>query len=223
MPFPGGDMQEEKNHSMIGNTRRDRRINRQKEEILQAAGSIFSEKGYASATIHDIAIKADIGDGTIYNYFPGKREILLTIAGKQTEAINQLFVSTEKVETPEDLVRIVQKSFDIMLEQSSYTRIMISEALVDDEFLNQYVLKRLRNVVLFTSAFIEERVKSHDFRPVDPELAARTFVAAFAGLILPALRGIAPSPSQKQRRKMAETLISLFAYGLLRERPKVEA
>lgn len=204
-------------------TRRDRRINRQKGEILQAAGSVFSEKGYASATIHDIAIKADIGDGTIYNYFPGKREILLTIAGKQTEAINQLFISSEKVETPEDLVRIVHKSFDIMLEQSSYTRIMISEALVDDEFLNQYVLERLRNVILFVSAFINNRVKSHDFHPVDPELAARAFVAAFAGLILPALRGLASSPTQKQRRKMAETLVSIFAYGLLSERPKVDA
>jgi len=216
-------MREGKNPTTVGNTRRDRRINRQKEEILQAAGSVFSEKGYASATIHDIAIKTDIGDGTIYNYFPGKREILLTIASKQTEAINQLFVSTEKVETPEDLVRIVQKSFDIMLEQSSYTRIMISEALIDDEFLNQYVLERLRNVVLFTKAFIEERVKSHDFRPVDPELAARAFVAAFAGLILPALRDVAPLPSSKQRRKMAETLVSIFAYGLLTERPKAEA
>jgi AcrR family transcriptional regulator len=216
-------MQEGKNPTTDGNTRRNRRINRQKEEILQAAGSVFSEKGYASSTIHDIAIKADIGDGTIYNYFPGKREILLTIAGKQTEAINQLFVSTEKVETPDDLVRIVLKSFDIMLEQSSYTRIMISEALVDDEFLNQYVLERLRNVVLFTRAFIEERVMSNEFRSVDPELAARAFVAAFAGLILPALRGIASPPSQKQRRKMAETLVSLFAFGLLIERPKVNA
>ena len=216
-------MQEGKNQPTMGSARRDRRIHRQQEEILQAAASVFSEKGYASATIHDIALKADIGDGTIYNYFPGKREILLTIASKQTEAINQLFVSTEKVETPADLVRIVQKSFDIMLEQSSYTRIMISEALVDDEFLNQFVIERLRNVVLFTRAFIEERVKSHDFRPVDPELAARAFVASFAGLILPALRGVAPSPSSKQRRKMAETLVSLFAYGLLVEQTKADS
>ena len=94
-------MQECRIPTTAGDTRRDRRINRQKEEILQAAGSVFSEKGYASSTIHDIAIKADIGDGTIYNYFPGKREILLTIAGKQTEAINRLFVSTEKVDTPD--------------------------------------------------------------------------------------------------------------------------
>lgn len=214
-------MQERKNQPATG-TRRDRRIHRQQEEILRAAASVFSEKGYASSTIHDIAVKADIGDGTIYNYFPGKREILLTIASKQTEAINQLFISTEKVETPEDLVRIVEKSFDIMLEQSSYTRIMISEALVDDEFLNQFVLERLRNVVLFTRNFIEERERSHDFHPVDPELAAQAFVAAFAGLILPALRGVAPSPSTRQRRKMAETLVSLFAYGLLVERPTAE-
>lgn len=212
-------MQEAHDKSFVGSSRRDRRIHRQKQEILKAAASVFSEKGYASSTIHDIAVKADIGDGTIYNYFPGKREILLTIAGKQSEAINQLFVSTERVETPGDLVRIVQKSYDIMLEQSSYTRIMISEALIDDEFLNRYVLERLRNVILFTRAFIEERIKSHDLRPVDPDLAARAFVAAFGGLILPALRGVAPSPSHQQKRKMAETLVSLFAYGLLVEPP----
>jgi AcrR family transcriptional regulator len=202
----------------VSSSRRERRIHRQQEEILHAAASVFSKKGYASSTIHDIALKADIGDGTIYNYFPGKREILLTIASRQTEAINQLFVSTEKVVTPRELVRIVKEAMDIMLEKSSYTRIVISEALIDDEFLKKFVVERLRQVFLFTRKFIAQREKTHEFLSVDPGLAAKAFLAALAGLILPALRGVAPLPPPRQRMKMAETLVSLFAYGLLQDR-----
>jgi len=213
-------MQVDKNQYLSsGGTRRDRRIKRQRDEIIRAAALVFSEKGYAGSTIHDIALKADIGDGTIYNYFPGKRDILLTIASKQTEAIDRIFISTEKVETTQDLVKIIQKSFDIMLEQSSFTRILISEALIDDQFLNQYVLERLSSIVRYTRKFIEERVESKRFRSVDPDLGARIFISSFVGLILPALRGITPPPSIRQKRKMAETLVSLFAFGLLADRP----
>lgn len=200
-------------------TRRERRIDRQREEIIRAAAQVFAEKGYAATTIRDIAVKADIGDGTIYNYFAGKREVLLTIARKQTTSINKIFQSTEKIETPQDLVKIVHESFDIMLEQTSFTRILISEALIDDEFLNHYVLDRLGSVLQFVKDFIAERVKSGEFRETDPELSARIFISAFVGLVLPSLRGIATLPSSRQRRKMAEALVSVFASGLLAERP----
>ena len=50
--------------------RRDRRIHRQQEDILRAAASVFSEKGMPLPPSMTLLLKADIGDGTIYNYFP---------------------------------------------------------------------------------------------------------------------------------------------------------
>ena len=44
--------------------------------ILEAATEIFSTKDYHEAKVEEIAKKAGVGKGTIYQYFPSKQAIL---------------------------------------------------------------------------------------------------------------------------------------------------
>jgi AcrR family transcriptional regulator len=46
-----------------------------REVIIQSALAVFVEKGFYNAKISDIAEKAGIGKGTIYEYFASKKEI----------------------------------------------------------------------------------------------------------------------------------------------------
>jgi len=48
-----------------------------REKILKAASDIFGSKGFEKATISEIADKADLGVGTVYNYFKSKDEIFI--------------------------------------------------------------------------------------------------------------------------------------------------
>ena len=50
-----------------------------RELILESAFELFLEESYANAKIADIAAKAGIGKGTVYEYFSGKEEILLEL------------------------------------------------------------------------------------------------------------------------------------------------
>jgi AcrR family transcriptional regulator len=43
--------------------------------LLAAAESVFGEKGFHDASIHEITMAAGIGQGTFYFYFPGKLEL----------------------------------------------------------------------------------------------------------------------------------------------------
>ncbi len=45
-------------------------------QILAAAMKVFAKKGFERATIKDIAKEADIAEGSIYNYFKGKDDLL---------------------------------------------------------------------------------------------------------------------------------------------------
>lgn len=47
-----------------------------KSRILAAAMEIFAAKDYHEATVEEIAKKAGVGKGTIYQYFPSKQAIL---------------------------------------------------------------------------------------------------------------------------------------------------
>jgi AcrR family transcriptional regulator len=49
------------------------------ERILKAALEVFSRKGYAAATIPEIARAAGVATGTIYIYYPSKRELFIAV------------------------------------------------------------------------------------------------------------------------------------------------
>ena len=60
-----------------GLSRRERERLRRRQAMLHAAQSVFAEKGYARATIDEVAEQAEFGKGTLYNYFEGGKEDLL--------------------------------------------------------------------------------------------------------------------------------------------------
>src|SRR5579864_7193233 len=54
-------------------------IEDRREQILDAAMRVFSQKGFAKATNKDIAREAGITPGLIYYYFESKESLLATI------------------------------------------------------------------------------------------------------------------------------------------------
>ena len=60
-------------------TRRERQAELLKKEILEAALEVFKEYGYEKATTKKIAERAEVSEGTLYNYFENKRDILLNL------------------------------------------------------------------------------------------------------------------------------------------------
>ncbi|HEX7708295.1 MAG TPA: TetR/AcrR family transcriptional regulator [Thermoanaerobaculia bacterium] len=55
-----------------------------RERILRAAIDVFAEHGYFNAKVAQIAKAAGVADGTIYLYFDGKEDILITIFREHT-------------------------------------------------------------------------------------------------------------------------------------------
>ncbi len=58
--------------------RRERERQARRLEMLAAARAVFAEQGYEQATLEAVAEKAEFGKGTLYNYFPGGKEEILT-------------------------------------------------------------------------------------------------------------------------------------------------
>jgi AcrR family transcriptional regulator len=55
--------------------------------VLRAAEDVFAEKGYYNTRIQDIAERARVAVGTVYNYFKEKDEILVAILVEQGEEV----------------------------------------------------------------------------------------------------------------------------------------
>jgi len=54
----------------------ERRKVQLRDEIIDAAFAVFSERGYHEAGVADIAARVGIGHSTFYRHFHGKRDIL---------------------------------------------------------------------------------------------------------------------------------------------------
>jgi TetR/AcrR family transcriptional regulator, repressor of fatR-cypB operon len=107
-------------------SRRDRERLVRRQAMMQAAEAVFAEKGYAQATLDEIAHRAEFGKGTLYNYFEGgKEEILMAIfeeiLGDFVDLINEAF-STEKSDRPfrevfQDFIEACLRFFDSRKDQ----------------------------------------------------------------------------------------------------------
>ena len=64
---------------------------RTRERIVDAARKLFDDKGFERATTRDIALKAGIATGTLFNYFPSKEALALTILREALEQAESEF------------------------------------------------------------------------------------------------------------------------------------
>jgi AcrR family transcriptional regulator len=55
--------------------------------ILEAAASLFDEKGYEQTTTHQIATRANVSVGALYRYFADKQAILTEVYARETIAL----------------------------------------------------------------------------------------------------------------------------------------
>jgi AcrR family transcriptional regulator len=63
------------------------------EEILRAAGSLFAEVGYDKTTTNQIAMRAGITPGSLYQFFPHKEAIAQAYATQAVERLEHLYDS----------------------------------------------------------------------------------------------------------------------------------
>jgi AcrR family transcriptional regulator len=194
-------------------TRRGRRILRQRKEIMDAAARLFALNGYAATTTKDIAAAADIGESTLYGYFPGKRDVLLAIFSQQAGEIDAFLAQIGALSGRDSFVEFGEAMIARIMDNAVTMRALIAEAWVSDEILNRYVIERLRHVNALLEKFVAERIAAGAFRPFDPATGARILTATFLSALLPALRGVEPPPTPAQRRVLAENVIDLLLYG----------
>lgn len=200
-------------------SRRQRRFAKRREEILDVAARVFAEKGYSDTKITEIANALDIADGTLYNYFDSKRDILLAIISKAETDIEPMLQETGELRTRDDIVAILAKSYDVFMAHLPFTRTLLMEAWADDAILQEYAADHLEHIGQRMHEFIVSRVNAGDFRPLDPALATQMVLGLFFAPVLPALRGVTPPPSPERCRILAEAAVDLLLDGI-RVRPE---
>ncbi|MGD8903995.1 MAG: TetR/AcrR family transcriptional regulator [Anaerolineae bacterium] len=91
-------------------TERDRVMSDTRRMLLEAATAEFAREGYNGANINRISRTAGFAKGTIYNYFPSKRALMLALIDLIAASHHQYMV--EQVQQEGDPVRRLQRFFE---------------------------------------------------------------------------------------------------------------
>ena len=170
-------------------TRRERSesiSSKRKQQILDAALSVFSTKGYANSSTLEIARKAGVAQGTIFHYFPTKHDLLMATAERYLAA--QSFVELIKQPPQGDTVSVMAGIIHNRLK-NAFTNVdslmIIFSEIQRDSQLREYYRERVMEPLLgMTSRCIESGVSEKKLKSLDSDLTARIVMGVWIGLVL---------------------------------------
>ncbi len=143
-----------------------------RQRLLDAAAELFNGKGYAATTVREIVKAAGVTKPVLYYYFKNKEGIFLELMRETYLRFNGLLdsVYSEKGSAREKLVRFIDQSFCLFLEEIWTVRLMYSiyygphqgAPFFDFEIYHQKYQEAIR-------ALVEEGVRKKEFRAENPE------------------------------------------------------
>lgn len=101
---------------------RERQKADRRRRILEAASQMFRAKGYRSARIEDVAARAGVSVGTIYNYYQTKGDMLIATVTMEVEevlAAGAAVVADPPEDVAEAIMALVFGYYDHSLEYLS--------------------------------------------------------------------------------------------------------
>lgn len=171
--------------------RKQREKERRRQEILSAAREVFSKKGFNSATMEEIASRAELSPGTLYLYFKNKEElhtslsidILAYLGGEISKVVQEDIGVEEKVTKFRDVfIDVYDMDSSILINlfhlQSGETLHNLSDEVMAE--LKKYSSKAHQAII----AVVKEGIDKGVFIDDHPVALADVLWATYSGVVL---------------------------------------
>lgn len=162
------------------NNRRERRVAARQEQIMEAAAFVFSQKGYERATTREIAEAADISEGTLYNYFDSKIDLLNGVAKSFAEEITIKIASIEADNLEDMMAQLLTDRFRSGRDRRLFM-LFLNAARLNSEVHQYYGQDALQRIIDATEERFRSFIEGGVMRPLDPNLAAKAIIATTMG------------------------------------------
>ncbi|MBI4759051.1 MAG: helix-turn-helix transcriptional regulator [Chloroflexi bacterium] len=195
---------------------RERLRQERRREILAAAGRIFAQKGFEKATTREIAALAGIAEGTIYNYFQGKRDLLISLLGSLVTESLQEALTAELFNLDEQsfLANLIGRRLESITSNADMLLVLFQQIMVDDELRRSYFTRVFLPVTTQLEAYFQARMDKGIYRQTNARMVARATVGAFVmNFVVPTILGERAMPGP-ERKRLAGELVDFLIGGL---------
>ena len=186
---------------------------RRRGEILDVAATLFAERGYAGADTQELADRLGVGKGTLYRYFPSKRDLFLAAADRAMRRLREYLDAA--VATRDDPLEQIAAAIEAFLgffdEHAEFAELLIQErALFRDRKKPTYIEHREKNLgrwQQFYQALIDaERVRAMPVHRITAVMSDLVYGTMFTNHV---------AGRQKSLRGQAEDIVDIVFSGIL--------
>ncbi|RPH61712.1 MAG: TetR/AcrR family transcriptional regulator [Chloroflexi bacterium] len=188
---------------------------RTRQAVLDAAYALFLGQGYSATSMRQIAEKAGIALGGIYNHFASKDEIFQELVIAKHPYV-QIFpiLHTVPGDTIEEFLMNAARVIEIeMLQRPDFFKLMFIELV---EFGGRHFTKLIEIIMPLATPILQRFADPNSgARPLPPLVIMRTFLGMIIGFYVTGLLTSDPSVPAEMREVKLGDFVNIYLHGIL--------
>jgi TetR/AcrR family transcriptional regulator, cholesterol catabolism regulator len=152
-----------------------------KEQVIRKAAELFKDKGYAAASMRDLAQLLGIEAASLYSHIKSKEEILRSLCFDMATEFRKSLEEVEKQSVPasEKLRNGIVGHIQVMAKDLTASAVFMNEHRhLSQPYLRDFLLLRINYINRFKS-ILEEGVRNGEFKDtIDKKLAVMTLFSS---------------------------------------------
>lgn len=194
-----------------------------RQQILDAAYTVFSRKGYHRATVDEIIALADTGKGTVYNYFVNKEQLFYTLVKERSAKFEaELNAIASLQDLPLSKIKMAIKVFlEFYVANADLWRVLMHEMrglCQESSSFTEAQREKYRERFVHTIGCLEnilhEGIAQGAIRSCDVHKAAH---GLFSVIVMMVFQGFV-GEQQDSIETAANSIADIFLYGVVERR-----
>ncbi|WMJ87286.1 TetR/AcrR family transcriptional regulator [Anaerocolumna sp. MB42-C2] len=183
-----------------------------REEIVSIALHLIAENGFQKTSMREIAVLANMGKSSLYDFFKTKDEIVVyAVENEIEETIQKVHRIIANEFSPEQCLRKIMLTH---LEVPKQYRTVLMWLNTESDYLEEEYRKRLKAVRYayqdIIKSVIENGVTAGIFRKTDTDLMTRLLINSVIAIVYTS------RPSASPEKMMDETM-NIFLHGIMND------
>jgi AcrR family transcriptional regulator len=192
-------------------------------QILEAAVKVFSEKGFSAARTSEVAKEAGVSEGTIFNYFKTKKDLLTSMVIPLVvrffrplilSSVEKIFRTRQNRPIEDVLYDVMRDRVQLVQSNLQLLKTVAAEAAFHPELIDPLRKQVAPKIVEVASRFFREEMEKGTLRAIDPVLALRAFMSLVGGYVI--MRNVMPEVMQlSDEETELRRLLDVYLHGVI--------
>lgn len=203
-------------------SRRERDAARNRHDVLEAAEEVFAERGYVSASMEDVAKRADFSVGALYKFFKNKEDLYAELLRAKVDVLDKATsaVLAEKLSPLETIRKLYATRVELFWAHRRFFRLFFHQTMgtvcdVRAGFTPD-IQERYEQFRANVTQVFEHGIRKKQFRVSN----AAILTLMFEGCVRSYFASISQLETAERNEEEEEQVLAIFLEGALRQEQK---